>query len=50
MGDKTCCFIGHRKIEITDTLREILYSTISDIIIKSNITTFLFGSKSPSIS
>lgn len=41
----TCCFFGHRKIEIT-TLTEALFRTIENLIVTKNADTFLFGSKS----
>ena len=49
MNDKinhTCCFFGHRKIDKTDELAARLYYTIENLIINSNVDTFLFGSKS----
>lgn len=44
--DKTCCFIGHRKINEADRLKTDLYSIIEDLIINKGISTFLFGSRS----
>ena len=41
-----CCFIGHRKIAVTKELETRLYSIIVNLILKENINTFLFGSKS----
>ena len=46
MNKNTCCFLGHRKIEITNELRKKLYNIIEKLIIEENIDTFLFGSKS----
>ncbi len=46
MKRKTCCFLGHRKIEITDALRNKLYNVIKKLIVEENVNTFLFGSKS----
>ena len=43
---KTCSFIGHRKIEITTELIKKLSVTIKDLIVKENVSIFLFGSKS----
>ncbi|MBE7060026.1 MAG: hypothetical protein E7389_04315 [Ruminococcaceae bacterium] len=43
---KTCCFIGHRKINETDRLRADLYSKIEDLIINHAVCNFLFGSRS----
>lgn len=42
---KTCCFIGHRKIDVTEELK----SEIKELIIKlidMGVTNFLFGSRS----
>lgn len=46
MKERTCCFIGHRKIEDTLELRTKLYEIIEKLIVDENIDTFLFGSKS----
>ena len=43
---KTCSFFGHRKIELTNSLKEKVKDCIENLIIKSNVQTFLFGSKS----
>lgn len=42
--DHSCCFIGHRKIENKSYLYEQLKHCVKNLITKSNITTFLFGS------
>lgn len=42
---KTCCFIGHRKISVDNTLSCIIKSEILWLI-KQGITTFYFGSRS----
>ena len=39
-------FIGHRKIEKTETLKQKLRDIVSSLIEKENADTFLFGSKS----
>ena len=44
--ENTCCFIGHREINVTDELKEKLHVVIERLIIKECINTFLFGSKS----
>lgn len=44
--EHTCCFFGHRKIEVTDELVNRLKEVIEDLIVKKRIDTFLFGSKS----
>ena len=43
--EKTCCFFGHRKIEITEELQNRLLAIIENLIISENVTTFLFGSR-----
>lgn len=42
---KVCCFFGHRKIDETLELRNLLYETIESLIINHGVRTFLFGSK-----
>ena len=44
--ENTCCFIGHREINVTDELKEKLHMVIERLIIEESIDTFLFGSKS----
>ena len=44
--ENTCCFIGHREINVTDELKEKLHVVIERLIIEESIDTFLFGSKS----
>ena len=44
--NKTCCFIGHRKINETDRLKRDLKSAIIDLIENKGVCYFLFGSKS----
>lgn len=46
MKERTCCFIGHRKIEETSELRAELYDIIEKLIAYEKVDTFLFGSKS----
>ena len=43
---KTCCFLGHRKIEINEELTNQLHRIIENLITEKNVDTFLFGSKS----
>ena len=45
-SEHTCCFIGHRKIEITDELQTNLQRMIESLIQNDAVDTFLFGSKS----
>lgn len=44
--ENTCCFIGHREINVTDELKEKLCVVIERLITEESIDTFLFGSKS----
>ena len=46
MLENTCCFIGHREINVTDELKEKLRVVIGHLITDESIDTFLFGSKS----
>ncbi len=46
MYNNACCFFGHRKIEITNTLIKKLYNTLEKHIVEKQVNTFLFGSKS----
>lgn len=42
----TCAFIGHRKIEKTEALKQKLADTVAALIEEEGADTFLFGSKS----
>ena len=44
--ERTCCFFGHRKIDVTDELVSRLKETVEDLITEKKVDTFLFGSKS----
>ena len=44
--EKSCCFIGHRKINETEELKQKLTEVIENLIVNENVDTFLFGSKS----
>lgn len=46
MSVKTCCCIGHRKIEVTDRLKEEVFAFIENLIVKENVKIFLLGSRS----
>ena len=46
MESKTCCFIGHRNVSITNALQRTLKEWIEKLIVQENVETFLFGSKS----
>ena len=43
---KTCSFFGHRKINITEELKQKVKEIIENLIIHHNVTIFLFGSRS----
>ncbi len=44
--EHTCCFFGHRRIEISDELVNRIKEAVEDLITDKNVDTFLFGSKS----
>ena len=44
--EHTCCFFGHRKIDVTDELISRLRETVENLIVGKKVDTFLFGSKS----
>ena len=44
--DKKCCFIGHRNTVLTDGQYRELKIIIENLIIKSDVKIFLFGSRS----
>ena len=44
--NKGCCFLGHRKIDITCEMRKKLHNIVEKMIVNDNIDTFFFGSKS----
>ena len=46
MKNKTCCFIGHRKIERTFELEQEIYGFVENLIVNEHVKRFLFGSKS----
>ena len=46
MSDIRCCFIGHRKIKITEELKAKVKEVIEDLIVNHNMLIFLFGSRS----
>ena len=41
-----CCFLGHREIEDSESLRTKISETVEDLILNHNVETFLFGSRS----
>ena len=44
--EKTACFFGHRKVDVTNELKSRLYQEIENLITSDGIDYFLFGSKS----
>ena len=46
MQEKTCCFIGHRRIQESQVLTDKLNKIIEKLITEKQVDTFLFGSKS----
>ena len=43
---KICSFFGHRKIDVTEELKQRIKELIEDLIVNKNVLTFLFGSRS----
>ena len=46
LSDIKCSFFGHRKIEITEELKQKVKEVVEDLIVNFNVDTFLFGSRS----
>ena len=46
LKEHTCCFFGHRKIEVIDELVNRLKEVVEKLIVEKKVDTFLFGSKS----
>lgn len=46
MKISVCSFFGHRKVELTDDLKQNLKICIEKLIVENNVQRFLFGSKS----
>ena len=46
LSDIKCSFFGHRKIEITEELKQQVKEIVEDLIVNHNVLTFLFGSRS----
>lgn len=46
MKNYTCCFFGHRNINVTEKLKNNLYQKIESLIVDEKVDIFLFGSKS----
>ena len=46
MKSKVCSFFGHRKIEITEELKQKVKEVIEDLIVNHDVLIFLFGSRS----
>ncbi len=45
-NSNTCCVFGHRKINLTEELKESLRETLETLILQQDVSTFLFGSRS----
>ncbi len=45
MENRNCCFVGHRKIENADQVKERLVEVIGQLILQG-VTVFYFGSRS----
>lgn len=43
---KTCCFLGHRKVNISNEFKDALKTLIENLIVDKGITIFMFGSRS----
>lgn len=43
MDLKSCAFIGHRKIPLTEALKNEIYEQVENLIKNLNVTNFLFG-------
>lgn len=41
MSDIKCSFFGHRKIEITEELKQRIELTVEELILKHNVSVFL---------
>ena len=46
MSDIKCSFFGHRKIEVTEELKNRVTEIVENLIVQHNVQTFLFGSRS----
>ena len=46
VNSNACCFFGHRKIDETPALTELLKNAVEALIVERGIDTFYFGSKS----
>ncbi len=44
--ERTCCFFGHRKIDKTQHLIDVVCKDIENLIVNNDVNIFLFGSKS----
>lgn len=44
--EQTCCFIGHREIEITEELKNEVFNAIEELVRTKDVRCFLFGSAS----
>ena len=46
MRQNSCCFIGHRKVNCSEDLRQKVSEIVESLFVKNNVTRFLFGSRS----
>lgn len=46
LSDIRCSFFGHRKVEITEELKQKVKEVVEDLIVNHKVLTFLFGSRS----
>jgi uncharacterized phage-like protein YoqJ len=46
VSENTCCFFGHRKINLTEDLKSKLRVTMEKLIVDEKVDMFLFGSRS----
>ena len=46
LSDIKCSFFGHRKIELTEELKQKVKEVVENLIVNHNVLTFLFGSRS----
>lgn len=41
--DEICCFVGYRKIEKTNKLKQAVYDYVENLIVDENVKEFLFN-------
>ena len=45
MEIKKCCFIGHRKINLTDNLKQKVFICTENLIVNENVKVFIWQQK-----